>query len=297
MLKTVRRALPAAAAFAATALLAFVAATAHAQDTSIRVGGSTTALPIISNCAAHFMDKYTSWDKADASLGKDATVVYVTGGGSGFGVKGLMNGTIDLGMVSRDLKDTEVKALNQPVVQVFARDAVAIATSTTSPLSRTKPGFTSAELAGIFSGQMEQFSHIDSKLPAKTMVLLTRDASGGVTEIFQERVMKQQRLAAGRLQFPSTAALIKKLETNDAAIAFVSAGAVSQDTALRTYAVDGVMPTQENIVNGKYALNRPMLLVTKPNAPRKVQAFMDFVLGDCQATVREMGFVSVRAGR
>ena len=268
---------------------------AHAQDASIRIGGSTTALPIISQCAAHFMDKHASWDKADPTLGKNQTVVYVTGGGSGFGVKGLMNGTIDLGMVSRDLKSEEVSKLGGPVMHVFARDAVAIATSAASPIVKVKQGFTTAELVGIFSGQMAQFSQIEASLPAKQVVLVTRDASGGVTEIFQERVMKKERLAASRLQFPSTAALIKKLESNDAAIAFVSAGAVSQDAQLRTYAVDGVMPSQENIVNGKYTLNRPMLIVAKPNPSRKAQLFMDYVLADCQATVKEMGFVPVRA--
>ena len=262
------------------AAVAAAASPALAQDAAIRVGGSTTALPIISSCAAHFMEKFASWDRVDAALPKDQTVVYVTGGGSGFGVKGLANGTIDVGLVSRDLKDTEVKTLGQPVVQVFARDAVAIATSTTSPLAKAKRGFTSAELAAIFSGQTTQFSQVDPGLPAKPMVLLTRDASGGVTEIFQERVMKRERLSPARLQFPSTAALVKKLETNDAAIAFVSAGAVSQDGDIRVYAVDGVVPTQENIVNGKYALNRPMLIVAKPNPPRKVQAFMDYVMGD-----------------
>jgi phosphate transport system substrate-binding protein len=276
-------------------LFAAAAASVHAQDASIRVGGSTTALPIISQCAAHFMEKFPSWDKGDPALGKEQTVVYVTGGGSGFGVKGLMNGTIDVGMVSRDLKDTEIKELGGPVMQVFARDAVAIATNATNPLARVKQGLTTAELVGIFSGQMEKFSSIDGSLPSKTVVLLVRDASGGVTEIFQERVMKKERLAASRLQFPSTAALIRKLETSDAAIAFVSAGAVSQDTKLRTYAVDGVVPTQENIVNGKYGLNRPMLVVAKPNPPRKAQLFMDYVMGDCQATVKEMGFVPVRA--
>lgn len=283
---------------AALPLLAFAVSAAYAQDASIRVGGSTTALPIISSCAANFMEKYASWDKADATLGKDQTVVYVTGGGSGFGVKGLMNGTIDVGMVSRDLKDTEMKALNQPVTHVFARDAVAIATSNANPLSKAKQqGFSTAELVGIFSGRTEKFAQVDGKLPGKTMVLLTRDASGGVTEIFQERVMKDQRLAAGRLQFPSTAALIKKLETNDAAIAFVSAGAVSNESSLKVYAVDGVSPTQDNIVNGKYALNRPMLIVAKPTPPRKVQLFMDYVLGDCQSTVKDMGFVPVRGTR
>jgi phosphate transport system substrate-binding protein len=269
----------------------------HAQDASIRIGGSTTALPIISSCAAHFMEKHPVWDKAESGLGKEQTVIYVTGGGSGFGVKGLMNGTIDLGMVSRDLRDSEIKTLGGPVMHVFARDAVAIATSTANLLAKTRQEFTTAELVAIFSGQASQFSQIDSRLPAKQVVLLVRDASGGVTEIFQERVMKKERLAASRLQFPSTAALIKRLETNDAAIAFVSAGAVSNDGQVRTYAVDGVAPTQENIVNGSYSLNRPMLIVAKPNPSRKAELFMQYVLGDCQATVREMGFVPVRAVR
>jgi phosphate transport system substrate-binding protein len=270
---------------------------AYAQDASIRVGGSTTALPIISSCAAHFMEKFGSWDKADASLKNDQTVVYVTGGGSGFGVKGLLNGTIDLGLVSRDLKGDEVKLLGGPVQHVFARDAIAIATNASSPFAKAKQGFTTAELAAIFSGQAAQFSQVDTSLPAKPMVLLARDASGGSTEIMQDRVLKQQRFAASRLQFPSTAALIKKLETSDAAIAYISAGAVSQDSDLRTYAVDGVAPTQENIANGKYSLNRPMLIVAKPNPSRKVQLFMDYVLGECQGTVKEMGFVPVRAGK
>ena len=279
-------------------ILTFVFATAGvAQDTSIRVGGSTTALPIISACAAHFMEKYPSWDRADMRLDKDATVVYVTGGGSGFGVKGLMNGTIDVGMVSRDLKDSEISELGQPLMKVFARDAVAIATNGANPLARNKKGFTLKELESVFSGQYSQFSHIDKTLPARPVVLLTRDASGGVTEIFQERVMKEQRLAASRLQFPSTAGLVKKLESNNAAIAFVSAGAVSQGSSIRVYAVEGVAPTQENIINNKYVLNRPMQVVAKANPTRKVQVFIDYVLQDCQQVVKDQGFVPVSALR
>src|SRR5262245_331065 len=208
-----------------------------------------------------------------------------------------MNGTIDVGMVSRDLRDTELKSLGGPVTHVFARDAVAIATNNANPLAQSKQDFSTAELVAIFSGQAQQYSQIDSRLPSRAVVLLARDASGGVTEIFQERVMKKERLAPSRLQFPSTAALIKKLETTDAAIGFVSAGAVSQDSQLRTYAVDGVAPSQENIVNGSYTLNRPMLIVAKPNPPKNVQLFIDYVLGDCQATVKEMGFVPVRMAK
>jgi len=128
-------------------------------------------------------------------------------------------------------------------------------------------------------------------------VLLTRDAAGGVTEIFQQRVMKEDRLAASRLQFPSTAGLIKKLEGSDTAIAFVSAGAISKDSKVRTYGVDGVAPTQENMVSGAYTLNRPLILVAKANPSRQVQLFLDYVLGECQSVVKELGFVPVAAAK
>jgi phosphate transport system substrate-binding protein len=269
----------------------FLASAASALE--IRLGGSTTQLPVVSSCAAHFMEKYPTWDKVDAALPKERTVIYVTGGGSGFGVKGLESGTLDIGMVSRELKPSEIEALGKPLMKAIARDAVAIATSAQNPVAKVKDGFTTAELAAIFSGDKKTFADIDPKLPAQTIVLLTRDAAGGVTEIFQERVMQKQRLAASRLQFPSTAALLKKLETNHSAIAFVSAGALSQEGTLRAYAVDGVAPTQANIVGGSYKLNRPLLLVAKADAKKPVLAFIDFVLGDCQATVAEMGFVPV----
>jgi len=53
----IRRVSATLAGFTVIALLAFVAATARAQDASIRVGGSAPALPIISSCAAHSMEK------------------------------------------------------------------------------------------------------------------------------------------------------------------------------------------------------------------------------------------------
>ena len=273
-------------------LLTICVTNLYAED--LRVGGSTTALPIISSCASHFMEKFPSWINADSTLPNEATIIYVTGGGSGFGVKGLLTGTIDLGMVSRELKDTEIKSLGEPVAQAFARDAVAIATNSKSPLVKVRKDFTSAELSAIFSGKVNQFSKIDKKLPSSTIILLARDASGGTTEVFQQRVLKEERFSADRLQFPSTAGLIKKLETSDSAIGLAAAGSISQDDKITVYSVDGIAPTQENIVSNKYLLSRPLLIVAKANPSRRSQLFIDYVVhGECQATVDELGFVPV----
>jgi phosphate transport system substrate-binding protein len=128
-------------------------ASASDQDAPIRAGGSTTLLPIMANCSSEFMEKYQTWDRVDASLPKTNTTVFVTGGGSGFGVKSLMSGVIDIGMVSRDLKDQEKKLLGEHQSHLVGKDAVAIAVNTRNPLAGRKKGFTPAELAAIFSGE------------------------------------------------------------------------------------------------------------------------------------------------
>lgn len=278
-----------------TLSLTLAAAQARAED--LRVGGSTTSLPMISACAAHFMEKFPTWADAEAGLPKEPTIIYVTGGGSGFGIKGVGNGTIDVGMVARELKDNEVRELNGPIMKAFARDAVAIATSTANPLYKIKPSLTIDEISGLFSGKTASYAQMDGRLPDKPPVLLARDAGGGITEIFQQRVLKTDRLSPTRLQFPSTAGLIKKLETNDTAVAFVSAGAISQDAGVQVYSVEGVAPTQDNIQEGRYGLSRSLLIIARPDPSPRVQAFMNYVLGPCQSTVKELGFIPVGPAR
>ena len=163
-------------------IVGMVATTAAGdQDGAIRAGGSTTLLPIMANCSSEFMEKYQTWDRLDAALPKSATTVFVTGGGSGFGVKSLLSGVIDIGMVSRDLKDQEKKLLGEHRSHVVGKDAVAIAVNTRNPLAARKKGFTAMEIAAIFSGEIKSYQELDRSLPAKPIVLLTRDSGAGST--------------------------------------------------------------------------------------------------------------------
>jgi phosphate transport system substrate-binding protein len=260
----------------------------------LRIGGSTTALPIISSCASKFMEKFPTWDIADSTLPNETTIIEVTGGGSGFGVKRLESGVIELGMLSRELKDTEIKSLGEPVAYVFARDAAVIATNTKNPLAKVRKDFTIAELSAIFSGKINQYPQIDKKLPSKPITLLTRNTSGGTIEIFKQNVLKEDSFSAYRFQLSSTAALNKKIETNDSAIGLTAAGSISHNEKIKSYSIDGIAATNENILSNKYLLNKPLLIVTKANPSKSSQLFIDYVLqGECQAKVDELGFIPV----
>jgi phosphate transport system substrate-binding protein len=270
------------------------AAAAGDQDATIRAGGSTTLLPIMANCSSEFMEKYQTWDRLDASLPKSATTVFVTGGGSGFAVKSLLS-VIDIGMVSRDLKDQEKKLLGEHQSHVVGKDAVAIAVNTRNPLAGRKKGFTAAELAAIFSGEAKSYQELDRSLPAKPIVLLTRDSGAGSTEIFQEKIMGEKKFSPKALQLPSQGALLEKLQTNSNTIAYISSGLALNSKNLKAFALENSEPTDDNVTKGVYPLARPLLMVVKGGAAPGVRHFVNYVLGSCQKIVVAHGYVPSRS--
>src|SRR5512142_1970309 len=76
-------------------------------DGTLRVAGSTTLLPVVADAASQFMERYGTWDKVDPALPAKRILVFVTGGGSGFGIKAAGDGTAEIGMSSRPLKEEE----------------------------------------------------------------------------------------------------------------------------------------------------------------------------------------------
>ncbi len=190
----------AAAAAILCATLGFsTSALAQSHSDALRVGGSTTLVPSVVNAASTFMGKLTkNWDKAGVSLPGQATIVYVTGGGSGFGVKSATNGTVDIGMASRDLKDKEKSALGSFEAVLVGKDAVAIAANVENPLAKARKTLTTEEVRRFFSGAYKTYKDFDASLPDQEIVLLVRDASAGSAEIFQDRIMGDTQVSAAR---------------------------------------------------------------------------------------------------
>jgi len=279
----------------ALALLAIPCTHAFAEDGVLRVGGSTTLLPAISTAASDFMEKYKTWNKVAPNLPEKPVIIFVTGGGSSFGVKSVLNGTVNIGMVSRDLKDKEVSSLGQHQTYLVGKDAVAIASSAKNPMAATVKQLSSDAAARLFAGETAHYSELVKKLPNLEIVLLTRDAGAGSTEVLQEVLMKDKQISPKALQLPSQGALLQKLKGNTQAIGYISSGLVSQsDGALKSYALDGVSPSNENVLNGTYKLARPLNLLVKDVPDAYAKAFVDYVLSDGQDVVDSLGFVPAK---
>ena len=51
--------------------------------------------------------KIKTWNHADSSLPDKDITIYVSSGGSGTGIKAVIDGTADFGLVAREVKDSE----------------------------------------------------------------------------------------------------------------------------------------------------------------------------------------------
>ncbi len=263
-------------------------------DGTIRVGGSTTLLPVIADCASQFMEKYETWDKVDSSLPNHRILIFVTGGGSGFGANAVINGTVNIGMCSRDLKKEEKDKLGDYKEYLVSKDCLAFAVHKDNPLAKLE-NLNREDVVKIYSGQAKNFNDVRSDLPSKPILVQMRDMAGGSTEMVQKLILRDKTFAPSALQVPSQGANLKKIEANTSAISYISSVIALQSDKLKVFKYEGVEPTNENAVSGKYTVTRPLILVVKGSPSKAEQKFIDFILGDGQTIVAEHGYVPVKA--
>ena len=273
-----------------------VAMESYAEEKKIgplRVGGSTTLLPIISKCANDFIEKYKTWDKVDLKLPKEDIAIFVSGGGSGFGIKSTINGTVDIGLASRDLKSKEMKLLGTYKTFLVGKDAVVIAANKDNQLVKVKKGLTNDEVAKIFSGAKKTYRDVNPRLSDDEIALLVRDSGAGSAELMQKLIMRKNQISPDALQLPSQGALLKKLEGNTRVIGYISSGLVLSSDKLYGFALEGVEPTYKNIMEGKYSFVRPLLMVVKGETGTAAKKFIEYVLTTGQKIVSANHYVPI----
>ncbi len=271
-------------------------AAAPKADTSIRIGGSSTLSPIIAKCADNFTEEFKTWDKVDASLPAESIVIFVSTGGSGFGVKSALDGTFDMGLVARTLKDEEKTALKDGTTSQIGSDVLTIAVNPKNPITTVKPNLSREELKKIFAGEITTWKQLDPALPDKTIIVAVRDLGGGASEVFDTAVMKGTPISKDAQQIPSMGALAGKVMENEMAIGYVSSGLVNQNAdKLFALSIDGTAPTLENIKSGKYDIGRPLLIITKSAPTAKQQAFLKYLMSDKGfKVVEDLGYIPAK---
>ena len=107
------------------------------------------------------------------------------------------------------------------------------------------------------------------------VAVIGREAGSGTRDGFESIVGVEDACVYDQ-ELTSTGAVIAAVSANEYAIGYASLSAVSDE--IKTVTVDGVACTEETVLDGTYAIQRPFLMVTNSaNEPSDlVKAFMDF---------------------
>ncbi len=243
---------------------------------TVTLAGSTTVQPLAEKFAEAFM-----------AANPDVEIT-VQGGGSSVGVKSAADGTANIGMASRDIKDSEKTEFPDLNVVVIARDGIAIVASPEIPVEN----LTIDQIKGIFGGTITNWKEVGG--PDAAIIVVSREEGSGTRAAFEEMVLGEDVLITDTaILQPSNGSVRTTVSTTPNSIGYLSFGYL--DESVKAISVEGVAPTEENASNGTYPIVRPLNMITKGAPEGAVKAFLDFILSaDGQAIVSEEGYIAVK---
>ncbi|MEI6890714.1 MAG: phosphate ABC transporter substrate-binding protein [Pontiella sp.] len=258
-----------------------VATTASASD-KIVIDGSTTVGPIAKAFAEYFM-----------TAQPDVNIT-VSESGSGNGAKSMVNGTCDVAIMSRPMKETEFKAAAnkgiQPVAHVVALDGLPILVHPSNPVQQ----LTIEQVRKIYLGEIKNWKEVGG--PDKAIVSISRDTNSGTYETFAKLVMAKQKIHSNCEYVGSNGAIRQRVQTTPAAIGYAGLGFV--DKTVKALKINGIYPSAESVQTGEYPIARPLFMYTNtyPKLGSTLYQYMTIHLTeDGQEMVEEIGFVPVTA--
>ena len=191
--------------------------------------------------------------------------------GSSAGVTGAADGTLDIGLSSRALKEEEIsKGLKETT---FALDGIAIVVNT----ENTVADLSLEQIAGLATGEITNWSEVGG--PDAPVVLIGREAGSGTRDGFESIVGVEDKCAYEQ-ELTSTGAVLAGVAANPNAFGYVSLASVDDNVKMVT--VDGVAASEETVKDGSYKIQRPFVFATKEGEElsAQAQAFYDFALSE-----------------
>ena len=263
-------------------------------DTTIAFAGSSSLAPVIASIGEAFRTEYGTWNMVNPAFPAEEIDIPVASGGSGDGPKSVIDGTADFGMLARAVKDSEKESMGAGYTEyMVASDALTVSVNKNNPAAAIIEDIDTDTLRKVFSGEIAYWDELDSSLEHKEIVVCIRDLTGGAAEVFEKQVMQGTPITENAIQTPSMGALAEKIAENEYAIGYAGYGVYNLNTdKLVAFKFNGVAPTEENILNGSYTIQRPVLFCINRELDAAEQAFVDYIFSDTgRAIVIENGYI------
>ncbi len=305
---------------AATALVAMSASPALAENISVDSGlkgyektegvsgnlnsiGSDTLNNLMTFWAEGFRKQYPNVN------------IQIEGKGSSTAPPALIEGTAQIGPMSREMKKSEIEAFEakygyKPLAIGVALDSLAVYVNKDNPLEQ----LSLTQVDAIFSktrksGATEEISTwgqvaLTGEWAGKPMSLYGRNSASGTYGYFKENALAKGDFKDTVKEQPGSASVVLSITEDKAGIGYSGIGyKTSGVKALALAKKDGetaYAPTYENVLEGKYPLGRMLYLYVgkQPNQPlpKMVEEFLKYALSkEGQEVVVKDGYLPLPA--
>lgn len=283
---------------AAVTLLALALAGCGAGRASRAVARDAQAALTIQNTGSDtLVNLALAWAEAYMAIRPEVRIS-VTGGGSGTGIAALLNGTIQIANVSREMSKEEIASAGEkgftPVRHVVALDAIAVVVNPANPVG----SLSLRQVSDIYTGKLTRWSQVGGE--DRPIVLLSRESNSGTYVYFLERVLRlgekksKALFSPETLLMPSSEGISVEVRQNPNAIGYDGLGYVTPDQKLLAVA-DGdaaaVLPSAATVSDGSYAVSRPLFMYTRGEPEGVVKQYLEWITGEGQSLVAGLGFV------
>jgi phosphate transport system substrate-binding protein len=240
----------------------------------ISVAGSTTVQPLAELLSESFSAEYPEVE------------ITVQGGGSSVGVKSAGESTVDIGMASREVKDSEFEEFPGIVVHTIARDGIAIVCHPDVNVS----DLTKDQVRQIFAGEITDWADVGGD--AAPIIVVSREEGSGTRGAFEDMVMDESLISGDAVLQPSNGSVRTTVSTTPMSIGYLSFGYI--DESVKTVPIDGVVPSEATALSGDYPVVRPLNMITMGDPEGVSAEWLDFIMSaDGQAIVSEEGYIPV----
>jgi phosphate transport system substrate-binding protein len=244
----------------------------------LRIDGSTTVLPIAQASAEEFMKKHPD------------VKVFVTGSGSGTGLKALIDGTTDIATSSREAKDKEIESGKAKGIMLKAHKIALDGIIAVVHPSMKISNITMQQLRDIYNGNIKKWKEIGG--PNRPIAVVSRDTSSGTYEVWEEKVLKKDPVRADALLVASNGQMVQTVAQNPYAIGYIGIGYM--DKSIKVLKVEGKTATESSVRDGSWPIARGLYMYTNGNPSGVIAKFIDFQLShEGQNIVNKVKYVSL----
>jgi len=243
----------------------------NSNQSAFIIAGSTSVQPYVEILVEEY-----------AALHPDKTID-VQGGGSSAGIQAVESHTAQIGMSSRNLRDTEKDLWSIEIT----KDALAVIINPDNPVS----SLTLEQIRGIYTAGFDNWNQLGG--PDARIHVIAREEGSGTRSAFEELVMDEQRITPRAIVQDSNGSVRQLVSDDPFSIGFISLGLVDVgERPVKALRIDDVAATKNNVLNGDYSLYRSFLFVALEKPTGSVMQFIDFIRSpDGQRIMSDEGLI------